>query len=133
MPIFKITDNAVFKVEYGGKFSNVLRFCTPARWWGEKWREGLYLGNGKIGANVYGGASEEKILINDASLDWMGRTTVVPDVSVKIKDVRKLIDNGSFMDAQSVLPTALEQKTFTRKQSILCPFANSICVSVSRK
>lgn len=94
------------------KFSNVLRFCTPARWWGEKWREGLYLGNGKIGANVYGGASEEKILINDASLDWMGRTTVVPDVSVKIKDVRKLIDNGSFMDAQSVLPTALEQKNF---------------------
>lgn len=94
------------------KFSNVLRFCTPARWWGEKWREGLYLGNGKIGANVYGGASEEKILINDASLCWMGRTTVVPDVSVKIKDARKLIDNGSFMDAQKVLPAALEQKNF---------------------
>ena len=94
------------------KFSNVLRFCTPARWWGEKWREGLYLGNGKIGANVYGGASEEKILLNDASLYWLGRTTVVPDVSVKIKDTRKLIDNGSFMDAQNVLPTALAQKNF---------------------
>lgn len=94
------------------KFSNVLRFCTPARWWGEKWREGLYLGNGKIGANVYGGASEEKILVNDAALNWMGRTTVVPDVSVKIKDARRLIDNGSFMDAQKILPTALEQKSF---------------------
>lgn len=94
------------------KFSNVLRFCTPARWWGEKWREGLYVGNGKIGANVYGGAAEEKILINDAALSWMGRTTVVPDVSVKIKDVRKYIDNGEFMNAQSVLPNALEQKNF---------------------
>lgn len=94
------------------KFSNVLKFCTPARWWGEKWREGLYVGNGKVGANVYGGASEEKILINDASLNWMGRTTVVPDVSVKIKDARKLIDNGEFMNAQAVLPTALEQKNF---------------------
>ena len=94
------------------KFSNVLKFVTPARWWGEKWREGLYVGNGKVGANVYGGASEEKILINDAALNWMGRTTVVPDVSVKIKDVRRLIDNGEFMNAQQVLPTALEQKNF---------------------
>ena len=94
------------------KFANVLRFCTPAKWWGEKWREGLYLGNGKIGANVYGGASEEKILINDATLNWLGRTTVVPDVSVKIKDVRKKIDSGEFVQAQSVLPKALEQKNF---------------------
>lgn len=94
------------------KFSNVLKFCTPARWWGEKWREGLYVGNGKVGANVYGGAAEEKILINDAALNWMGRTTVVPDVSVKIKDARRLIDNGEFMAAQQVLPTALEQKNF---------------------
>ena len=94
------------------KFANVLRFCTPAQWWGEKWREGLYLGNGKIGANVYGGASEEKILLNDAALSWLGRTTVVPDVSVKIKDVRKKIDNGEFVQAQAVLPKALEQKNF---------------------
>ena len=94
------------------KFANVLRFCTPAQWWGEKWREGLYLGNGKIGANVYGGASEEKVLINDATLSWLGRTTVVPDVSVKIKDVRKKIDNGEFVQAQAVLPKALEQKNF---------------------
>ena len=94
------------------KFANVLRFCTPAQWWGEKWREGLYLGNGKIGANVYGGASEEKILINDAALSWLGRTTVVPDVSVKLKDVRKKIDNGEFVAAQGVLPKALEQKNF---------------------
>ena len=92
--------------------SNVLKFCTPAKWWGEKWREGLYLGNGKIGANVYGGVSEEKILINDATLNWLGRTTVVPDVSVKIKDVRAKIDNGEFVQAQSVLPKALEQKNF---------------------
>lgn len=94
------------------KNANILRFCTPAQWWGEKWREGLYLGNGKIGANVYGGASEEKILINDAALSWLGRTTVVPDVSVKIKDVRKKIDNGEFVQAQGVLPKALEQKNF---------------------
>ena len=94
------------------KFAHVLRFCTPAKWWGEKWREGLYLGNGRIGANVYGGASEEKILLNDSALAWLGRTTVVPDVSVKIKDVRKKIDSGEFVQAQGVLSKALEQKNF---------------------
>ena len=77
--------------------ANVLKFCTPARWWGEKWREGLYLGNGKVGANVYGGATEEKILINDATLSWMGRTTVVPDISDRIEETKRRIEEGDFM------------------------------------
>ncbi len=94
------------------KFDDVLKFSTPARWWGEKWREGLYLGNGKMGANVYGGASEEKILFNDASLFWRGRTTVVPDVSDKIAETRTRVEDGDFLGAQKVIPTALKQKNF---------------------
>ena len=111
--------------------SNVLRFCTPAKWWGEKWREGLYLGNGKIGANVYGGASEEQILLNDATLSWLGRTTVVPDVSVKIKDVRKKIDNGEFVAAQGVLPKALEQKNFHPQSEYPLPMCE-LCLSFAQ-
>lgn len=94
------------------KFANILKFCTPSEWWGEKWREGLFLGNGKTSANVYGGASEERLLINEQALNWMGRTNVVPDISMKLRDVRKKIDGGDFLGAQSVLPTALEQKNF---------------------
>ena len=94
------------------KGSNVLKFSTPASWCGELWREGLYLGNGKIGANVFGGANEEKILFNDASLFWKGRTTVVPDISDKIDETKKRIEEGDFMGAQNVMPTALLQKNF---------------------
>ncbi|MCH5152395.1 MAG: glycoside hydrolase N-terminal domain-containing protein [Clostridiales bacterium] len=94
------------------KLSNVLKFNTPARWWGELWREGLYLGNGKLGANLYGGACEERILINDASLSWLGRTTVVPDISDKILVTKKRIEEGDFIGAQGVMPTALMQKNF---------------------
>lgn len=94
------------------KNSDILKFSTPAGWWGEKWREGLYLGNGKIGANVFGGASEEKILINDAQLDWMGRTTVVPDISQGLQTVRQLIEDGQFMRAQQVVPTMLTERDF---------------------
>ncbi len=107
------------------KYENLLRFCTPARWWGEKWREGLMVGNGKIGADIYGGVAEERILLNDASLYWMGRTSVVPDISGKIKDVRKRIDNGDFMGAQKVIPSALEQKNFRPQEEYplpLCEF-----------
>ena len=94
------------------KMSNVLKFNTPAHWWGELWREGLYLGNGKLGANVYGGAHEEKVLINDASLSWMGHTTVVPDISDRIEETKQRIEDGDFLGAQSVMPTALLQKNF---------------------
>lgn len=94
------------------KFSDILRFSTPARWWGEKWREGLFLGNGKTGANIYGGASEEKILFNDVNLCWRGRTTVVPDVSDRIDEAKRRIEDGDFMGAQKVIPTALKQKNF---------------------
>lgn len=94
------------------KFDDILNFSTSARWWGEKWREGLYLGNGKMGANIYGGASEEKILFNEATLFWRGRTTVVPDVSDRIEETRRKIDEGDFIAAQKVIPTALRQKNF---------------------
>lgn len=106
------------------KFANQLKFCTPPRWWGEKWREGLYLGNGKTSANIYGGVSEERMLINDAGLKWMGRTNVVPDVSMKIKDVRKKIDSGDFMGAQALLPNALEQKNFRSQPEYPLPLCN---------
>ena len=94
------------------KYANILKFSTPARWWSELWREGLYLGNGKLGANVYGGASEEKVLLCDSALSWLGRTTVVPDISDKIQETKQRIEDGDFMGAQSVLPTALMQKNF---------------------
>ena len=94
------------------KFADILKFSTPARWWGEKWREGLYLGNGKMGSNVYGGASEEKILFNDATLFWRGRTTVVPDVSDRIEETKRKIEEGDFLGAQNVIGSALKQKNF---------------------
>lgn len=94
------------------KSANLLKFSTPASWWGEKWREGLYSGNGKIGANVYGGAAAEKILINDKNLAWLGRTSVVPDISTKSKEVKRRMENGDYMEGQEVFLKALASKNF---------------------
>lgn len=114
------------------KNADILKFNTPAGWWGEKWREGLYLGNGKIGANVFGGASEEKILINDAALDWMGRTTVVPDISQGLQTVRQLVNNGEFMRAQQVIPNLLTERDFRPQAEYPLPLCE-ISVQFSQK
>ena len=106
--------------------ADILKFRTPARWWGEKWREGLYLGNGKLGANVYGGASEEKILFNDASLFWRGRTTVLPDISDRIALAQQHIEDGDFMAAQRVIPSALKQRNFQPQTAYPLPLCEMI-------
>ena len=69
------------------KSKTTLVSYTPAGWWAETWREGLFCGNGKI-------AALEQNLLNHSDLVWQGRISVVPDVSVKISQVRKLIDEG---------------------------------------
>lgn len=103
------------------KNSDILKFCTPAGWWGEKWREGLFAGNGKIGANVYGGIANEKILVNDSSLSWLGRINVVPDIAEKMDDVRKKLENDDFKGAQKVLPNALRQKNYRSRPEYSLP------------
>ncbi len=114
------------------KTYDLLKFCTPASWWGEKWREGLYCGNGKIGADVFGGLSDELILINDSQLHWHGRPSVVPDVSLKVKDVRKRIANGDYIGAQTVLTSALNAKNFRPLTEYSLP-VGQLCIKFDHK
>ena len=103
------------------KMRNVLKSKTPASWWGATWREGFFTGNGFIGASVYGGAVNDIILLNSRDLTWQGRTNVVPDVSSKIKEVRRMIEEGNLMNAQNVYPQNLVQKNFRPNPSIALP------------
>ena len=54
------------------KSKSTLVSYTPAGWWAETWREGLFCGNGKIGANIFGGAALEQILLNHS--DYVKRS-----------------------------------------------------------
>ena len=76
------------------KPKNSLRFSTPSSWWGSRWREGLPLGNGVIGASVYGGAADDVVMLTHGDLWWQGKDSVLQDVSEKVKDVRKKIEIG---------------------------------------
>ena len=64
-------------------------------------------GNGDIGAAVYGGALDERILLNHAHL-WTGsRTPDLPDVSAHLAATRDLLKRDRPREADGVLSSAL--------------------------
>ena len=85
--------------------SNVLWYEQPA----EEWLEALPLGNGRLGAMVYGGVSRDILQLNEESL-WAGeQVEVYPEhFNEGIKEVQKLVLDGNISEAKK---TGLEKLT----------------------
>ena len=105
------------------KPKNALVFAQPASWWGSTWREALPTGNGIIGAAVYGGAAEDTVMINHGDLWWQGHVGVLQDVSDKLKDVRKKVDEGN-PAAADILSDALIAKGYRPQPAYPLPLCN---------
>ncbi len=98
-----------------------LKFDRPSSWWGALWREGLPIGNGLSGASVYGGAAEETAMLTSALSVWQGNIGVLPDISDKLKEVRKLLDEGKYSQAEKVYTDALINKNYRPQPSVPLP------------
>lgn len=84
---------------------------TEARWnssfWynsaAKDWTEALPLGNGRIGAMIFGGINKEEILINENSV-WAGPP--VPEDNLKgpelVKKMRELLFQGKYFEANEL-------------------------------
>jgi alpha-L-fucosidase 2 len=74
-----------------------LRYEQPA----QRWTEALPLGNGHLGAMVFGGAGEERIQLNEASL-WGGgpHDYVDPQAGGHLAELRQLIFAGRVEEAE---------------------------------
>lgn len=75
----------------------VLHYDRPA----EFFEESLPLGNGQLGALVYGGVAEESISLNDITL-WTGEpdlTPWTPDAWKNLSEVRRLLDKEDYAAA----------------------------------
>jgi len=70
----------------------------------QKWTEALPIGNGRLGAMVFGGTTTERIQLNEDSL-WAGPP--VPEDRVgaheHIAKARKLIFEGKYTEAQAIM------------------------------
>ncbi|MDT9726158.1 glycoside hydrolase family 95 protein [Xylanibacillus composti] len=77
-----------------------LWYSSPA----SAWEEALPLGNGRLGAMVYGGADKDVIQLNEDTL-WSGfpRDTVNYEARRYLRQVRELIREGRHADAERLV------------------------------
>jgi len=83
-----------------GEFDNKLWYTSPAK----EWMEALPVGNGRLGAMVYGGVEKEQIQLNEESV-WAGPPipTGKPGAWTSIDEARELIFDGEYAKANSLV------------------------------
>lgn len=82
-------------------FMNKLQYSFPAR----EWEEALPLGNGRMGAMVYGTVANEHIQLNEVSV-WSGEYYAEnddPEAYKYLPEIRKLINEKKFQEAQQLI------------------------------
>ncbi len=73
-----------------------------------EWEEALPIGNGRIGAMVYGGTDRERLQVNEESI-WLGGPTNRhnPDAKANLPRIRKLLRDGKISEAEHLMETTL--------------------------
>src|SRR5579872_1858121 len=104
--------------------STMLWYEKPAG----RWEDALPVGNGRIGAMVFGGAAEEHIQLNESTY-WTGGpySTVVEGGYHKLPEIRRLVFEGHYLEAQKLFGRALmgypvEQQKYQSLADLLLHF-----------
>src|ERR1035437_579168 len=84
---------------WGGNREYVLWYDKPA----QVWTEALPLGNGRLGAMVFGNPGTEQIQLNEATI-WAGKpnNNANPEALLNIPNVRELVFAGKYLEAQTL-------------------------------
>lgn len=80
--------------------SHALRFDKPA----VRFQQSLPLGNGRLGAMVFGGVNEERIVLNESSV-WSGSREDAdrPDAHKALPEIRSLLLAGKNVEAEALV------------------------------
>lgn len=72
------------------------------------WEEALPIGNGRLGAMIYGGTDREKIQVNEESM-WLGGPVNRhnPDALSSLPEIRRLLREGRISSAEHLMETSL--------------------------
>lgn len=73
-----------------------------------EWEEALPIGNGRLGAMVYGGTDRELLQVNEESI-WYGGAVdrLNPDAKENLPQIRRYIKEGQIRKAEKLMETAL--------------------------
>jgi alpha-L-fucosidase 2 len=76
-----------------------------------EWVRALPVGNGRLGAMVFGGVVHERLQLNEDTL-WAGRPydPVNPDAKDALAEVRRLIADGKYLDAVKLVDAKVMSK-----------------------
>ena len=76
-----------------------------------KWTEALAVGNGRLGAMVFGGISRERLQLNEDTL-WAGGPydPVNPQAREALPEVRKLVFEGKYREAARMISARVMSK-----------------------
>lgn len=87
-----------------------LWYNSPA----ENWNEALPIGNGRLGAMVFGNPAKEQLQLNEETV-WSGgpNSNITSESGAAIPELRKLIFEGKFEEAQAIA----DVKMFPKKNS----------------
>ena len=75
-----------------------------------KWEEALAIGNGRLGAMIFGGVEKERLQLNEITV-WFGRLEPEqnrPDAYKSLPGIRQLIQDGKYAEASKAMN---EQRT----------------------
>lgn len=69
----------------------------------KSWTDALPLGNGRLGAMVYGIPQSDTIQVNEDTF-WSGSPyqNINPNAKIKLKEIQQLIDQGNYIEAQKL-------------------------------
>ena len=86
------------------------------------WNDTTPLGNGRLGASVYGAVYDDRILINHEALyNWLPPEYELPDVSYALSEVRALMDEGKYKEANDYYTNILKDKGYTKGKAKFHP------------
>ncbi len=79
--------------------NNVLWYRTPAA----NWNEALPIGNGRLGAMVFGGVVDERLQLNEDTV-WAGQKLdrVNPQAAASLPEIRRLLFSGKPAEAEAI-------------------------------
>ncbi len=103
------------------------------------WNSALPIGNGRLGAMIFGGVSREQLQLNEDTL-WAGGPydPVNPDAAAALPEARKLVFAGKYSDAAklvsaSILAKPLRQMPYETVGDLLLDFPNAAPVQDYRR
>ena len=85
------------------------------------WNETTPLGNGRLGASVYGCAYDERILINHEALyNWICDSSF-PDISSELLTLRALMDEKRYKEANELYTKKIQETNFRSNKGKFFP------------